>query len=116
MKEDDYNTKEKQNVDSVNPKRNMNISSGIETTACRHYFSLCLESSNMCFSLRLLISHAMAEALSFKSRTGNPWMVSRIDIIFIQTSKIRVTDYDSWKAFGVHGVKLPILQSLLQGG
>lgn len=66
MKEDDDNPKGKQNVGLINPKRNMTILSGTETTASSHYVPLCLESSNTCVSQILLIYGAKAEPVSFE--------------------------------------------------
>lgn len=90
LKENDYNPKEHRNTRSTNPKRNTNISNGIEKTCCNNYVFLCLENSNICVSLRPLLYHAV---VSSKTKTGSPLVVSRIDITVIWTSKTRVTNY-----------------------
>ena len=50
LKENDYNPKEHQNMDSTNPKINANMFNEIETIAYNNYVSLCLENSNISFS------------------------------------------------------------------
>ena len=104
MEEDDDNLKGKQNVDLMNPKRNMTISSGTETTASSHYVSLCLKSSNPCVSQRLLIYGARAEPFSFESRAN--WKPIN-GIKSCHDFHMDLKDYDSchklWQLAGIWG-------------
>lgn len=59
LKENGYNLKKHQNMDSTNTKRDTNITNQIETTSCNNFVSFRLENSNICVSLRLLVYQAV---------------------------------------------------------